>query len=532
MQLGVKQILVLIPATAMVGALALFGTFAESRRTLTQEFDVRLHGVLETGAVALAVPLAIDDGESVAAVVKELGRSSDVVCVAATATRDKRSWRVGSDPCGDGLVYLATPVQRGGKAVGNLELWYSLARIEVELAKRVEREALLIFFLCLAVAAAGLAVQTFFVRRPLVRFLKAVRASQADGQLRQADWSSSDELGTVVAAYNQLTLAFEARSEEQRRNAKELWLLANHDQLTGLSNRRYFIARAEEEFAYALRQGEPLSLLMIDIDHFKRINDTHGHDCGDEVLRRLAALFRIELRTEDVCARLGGEEFAILLRHTNIERATEIAERIRAHVELTTIRYADRDVRFTVSTGIADALDGGDRTLTRALSVADRALYRAKNGGRNCIVVGGQADSDKLSLKLVWDGEFASGHPQIDGEHEMLIDSINRIVRHIQQREAQDVVLAEFKAILDALAVHFRHEEQILGSVGWAGLAEHCRLHTSLNRNGIDLYERALGGENCVAEILDFLVREIVGDHLAHEDSSYFPDLSKAIKQA
>lgn len=527
MQLGVKQLFVLIPATIFVGTLALFGTLSDNRRVLIEEFDVRLHGVLETGAVALGVPLAGNDGESVAAIINELGRNSDVVCVSATGL-DQRNWRVGRSPCGDGLVYLATPIRRGDKPVGDLELWYSLARVEAELNQRIGREILLIAFVCLAVAGAAFGVQTFFVRRPLVRFLDAIRASQEDGELRKVDWSSSDELGTVVAAYNEITTAFAERSEEHRRNARELWHLANHDALTGMSNRRFFMGRAEEELAYALRQGEPLSLLMIDIDHFKRINDTHGHECGDEVLRRLAAIFAVELRTEDVCARLGGEEFAILLRHTALARATEIAERIRAQVELAAIQLGEREVRATISIGVADALIGGDRSMTRALSAADRALYRAKNGGRNRVVVGGASEIEKVSLKLVWDGEFASGDAQIDTEHEALIDAINRYVRRIQQREPQPGLSDDFKAILERLALHCRNEERILVSAGWGGVADHARLHGALNANGMRLYQRMMAGEDCVAEALDFLVREVVGDHLAHDDTTYFPGLSKA----
>ncbi len=158
------------------------------------------------------------------------------------------------------------------------------------------------------------------------------------------------------------------------------------DHLTGLYNRRYFNKRAEEEIQRALRHQAPFSLLMADIDHFKRVNDTYGHATGDRVLQTVARNLKEGLRTADVCARYGGEEFAVLLPHTVGEGALLVAERLRANLGET--RYTGLglppDASVTISIGIAscpsDAID-----LDELFELADKALYRAKEAGRDTV---------------------------------------------------------------------------------------------------------------------------------------------------
>lgn len=171
------------------------------------------------------------------------------------------------------------------------------------------------------------------------------------------------------------------RDELAQANRK-LQTLAHTDPLTGTSNRRQFHLSAERELARARRQQEPICLLMLDIDHFKRINDQHGHDAGDRVLRELAGTARKMLREPDLLARFGGEEFVALLPNTALDSARTVAERLR--VKLSELRIPDlpqqAPIRITVSIGVAP-LDQFD--LDQALKEADRALYLAKHGGRN-----------------------------------------------------------------------------------------------------------------------------------------------------
>lgn len=159
--------------------------------------------------------------------------------------------------------------------------------------------------------------------------------------------------------------------------------LATTDHLTGLLNRRAFLETTEKEIRRAYRYGQSLSLLMLDIDHFKHINDTHGHPAGDEVLRRVAATCRKTLRDEDLTGRLGGEEFAVTLVSAPLRSARVVAERLRQAVSELVIELDGKSITATVSIGVAEC-NGADG-LSSLASAADKCLYAAKQAGRNRI---------------------------------------------------------------------------------------------------------------------------------------------------
>lgn len=170
----------------------------------------------------------------------------------------------------------------------------------------------------------------------------------------------------------------------ERKNLElELDKNAKVDFLTELFNRRHFIKLANQELQRATRFNHPLSILVVDIDHFKRVNDTHGHHCGDNVLKKFAGVCRLAFREIDVIGRMGGEEFAILLPETSRAQACEAAERLRARIAATEVLLDQgQAIQFTVSIGVA-SLNSTDDTLDVLLSHADNALYEAKNAGRN-----------------------------------------------------------------------------------------------------------------------------------------------------
>jgi diguanylate cyclase (GGDEF)-like protein/PAS domain S-box-containing protein len=168
----------------------------------------------------------------------------------------------------------------------------------------------------------------------------------------------------------------------QKRLEERLRELAMHDELTGLYNRRHFVELAESELARVRRTGTPLSLAMVDIDHFKRVNDFFGHAVGDLALKELAGAMRETLRGSDVSARIGGEEFVLLLTDTALEGALSVTERLRERVGRTEVHAGnDRVARFTISAGVAELAAG--EALESLLGRADEALYRAKAEGRN-----------------------------------------------------------------------------------------------------------------------------------------------------
>jgi diguanylate cyclase (GGDEF)-like protein len=166
----------------------------------------------------------------------------------------------------------------------------------------------------------------------------------------------------------------------------ELFSQATTDELTGISNRRHFFMQAERELGRAQRFGRPLSAMMLDLDHFKKINDTHGHAVGDGVLQTFVKRALESLRQSDVIGRLGGEEFAVIMPETAHAAAEAAAERLRAHVAEKPL-IADREaVQATVSVGVA-TFHTQDTSIDKLLHRADQALYRAKNNGRNRVEI-------------------------------------------------------------------------------------------------------------------------------------------------
>jgi diguanylate cyclase (GGDEF)-like protein len=170
---------------------------------------------------------------------------------------------------------------------------------------------------------------------------------------------------------------------------QELRLLSVTDGLTKAYNHRHFQERFKSEFARARRYGDSLSCVMIDIDHFKRVNDDHGHPVGDKVLVRLVEILKDSIRSEDLVARYGGEEFVLLLPQTDAGQATLLAERIRERAAVECLPLAaGPGLTFTVSLGVADYTpDRADMDRDTLLSAADAALYRAKTNGRNRVEV-------------------------------------------------------------------------------------------------------------------------------------------------
>lgn len=172
---------------------------------------------------------------------------------------------------------------------------------------------------------------------------------------------------------------------QRRQLEEELKILATTDPLTGLSNRRHFLAAAALVMESFRRYHRPLTLLMLDIDHFKKINDTYGHGVGDQVLVAVADTLRSVLRSADLCGRFGGEEFVCLLPETTETEARIVAERLRRALAEQTVDAAEGAVRFTASIGLTVA-DVSDVSVESLLQRADAAMYEAKKAGRNRVV--------------------------------------------------------------------------------------------------------------------------------------------------
>lgn len=244
----------------------------------------------------------------------------------------------------------------------------------------------ILFSLVIGLCASIVAGQIIFPLHALTQGVLQVANGGLDVRL---DVQRNDEFGMVTEMFNEMVTRL-------RQSQQELEALATTDTLTKLANRKQIMTSLETHIEYFRRYGTDFSVLMIDIDHFKLINDTHGHLAGDAVLVQLAQIFREVLRSIDIAGRYGGEEFLIILGQTDIRKAMPTAERIRLAVEQHVFIHQDIQLRVTISTGVAGITQGDDAD-NGLISRADSALYEAKAAGRNRVVLSTDHPSD-LSL--------------------------------------------------------------------------------------------------------------------------------------
>lgn len=291
----------------------------------------------------------------------------------------------------------------GGAAPGGAgaPLGHVVLRLDLSTLQR-DRHAFWAWALALALLALALAGVLAHriaasVTRPLAHVSEVVgrigrgdlaaRTDPARRGILDALAQGVDAMADAVASHQaRLEQRVQAATEELRRQKEEAERQARVDMLTGLGTRRAFTEAAQAEVLRAHRYGEPLALLMFDIDHFKAINDTHGHAVGDAVLAGFGRDLAAVLRGVDVMARLGGEEFVALLPRCDLESARVAAERVRQAAEQRHLQQHGRSIRFTVSVGVA-LLDPLDADWEVLLARADHALYEAKRRGRNRVVI-------------------------------------------------------------------------------------------------------------------------------------------------
>jgi two-component system cell cycle response regulator len=174
--------------------------------------------------------------------------------------------------------------------------------------------------------------------------------------------------------------------QEIKQAVEKMAELSTKDELTDLYNRRYFMEVAEREVSGAARYGQDLTVCMLDLDYFKRINDAFGHPAGDAVLKESARLLRESIRLYDLACRYGGEEFAVIMPNTRLTDAQVFCERVRKKMEKTVVRYDSQDIQITASIGLAQFSPAKDKSVPDLIKRVDDALYAAKQQGRNRVV--------------------------------------------------------------------------------------------------------------------------------------------------
>ena len=202
-----------------------------------------------------------------------------------------------------------------------------------------------------------------------------------EGRIEQTQLRDGDQI-----RFGDTIFKFLSGSNIENAYHEEIYRMTIVDGLTGTYNKRYFLEFLERELARSHRHRQPLTLVMFDIDHFKRVNDDIGHLAGDEVLKELCGRVKPRIRREDLVARYGGEEFAAILTVTGLEGGVRFAEHVRSIVAAQPFTFEDRQIPVTVSLGVSSVLDEPDLDMTSLIKRADENLYEAKRRGRNQVV--------------------------------------------------------------------------------------------------------------------------------------------------
>lgn len=230
---------------------------------------------------------------------------------------------------------------------------------------------------------AWVAVERLVVQPARKLGTTAVRFGEGDLSARADETVRSAEFARLASAFNRMAERLESRDAELRAVNDRLAELATVDALTGLANRRLFDERLAQEWRRSARSGRPLGLVLLDIDHFKAFNDTYGHPAGDGCLRQIAGAVASHLRPNDLAARIGGEEFAILMPSADRHRVTHVARLTRMEIEKLAIPHSGSPLRLvTASAGVASS-EAVEATAEALVHHADESLYRAKRSGRN-----------------------------------------------------------------------------------------------------------------------------------------------------
>lgn len=337
-----------------------------------------------------------------------------------------------------------------------------------------------------------------------------------DGSYKYIEWNSIPGVGRYIYT-SARDVTPQRQLEEQLRQA------AIKDDLTGLFNRHYFESIINEQMQHSDRYDEPLSMVLLDLDHFKQVNDTWGHPVGDELLKLTANTVGRTIRESDILVRFGGEEFAVLMPRTAIDGALHAAEKI--HTAIENNPHATAGTR-TASLGVAERMKAESfRHWYRRL---DGALYKAKQTGRNRVVV---SDGNEIlpvrAFYLEWRLELLSGNNEIDQQHQELFEIGNRLISLSLEGANQEEIMKQLELLLNHTVSHFDCEEKILEQVGYPDLRHHAEIHKELASKVLRLKGSYGNGEIKASAFFSFIADDVILNHMISEDTKFFPYLKK-----
>ena len=322
-----------------------------------------------------------------------------------------------------------------------------------------------------------------------------------------------------------LFLLMDSSSLIERLNAnnKALETLALKDELTGVLNRHSLDQTVAAEIERQDRYQTSLSLIMFDLDHFKRINDLFGHDRGDLVLAETTSRIGKHIRENDLLFRWGGEEFFILLPNTNIMGAIALAEKLRLKISETEIPPVGT---VTASFGVAERLPKESKEIW--FKRVDQAMYRAKVSGRNRVEAwtAGRPFRE-ATVRIEWHDDWNSGVDVIDREHKDLIAKGNTLLNMALSGTPGERMKPILDTIIGDIQQHFADEEKILAATDYPEFQEHCEIHKALIADALIVQENFNHGLVDASLLFHLLVDKIIVEHMLSTDVKFFPFLKR-----
>ena len=414
---GVRPKVVLILVIVLLSALTISGwlSLEHEKNDTLQEIQQRGSDISRLVSESLAYSVVGYDYHTIQLLLDEITLSDIVDYAKVVSSKGNIMAESGSLKAAESpeSVIFTHNIELDGETVGLLNIGISttsnLHRLNEEKIEMIGNEALVI----LLIAAGEFIALSILIIKPVRIMSETLR----DGNRHNGDKMvtlpvmSNDELGELASEFNVLSAELNnanerlrsrvvnadkqlmetnarllQQSKELQEMSKEFERLSITDPLTGLYNRRHFEVTIEAKVSASMRYGESSSLLLLDIDHFKKINDTYGHSAGDSVLREIARRLKSKTRNSDTLCRIGGEEFAVICENAGEDEALSIAEKLRMAVGGEKFNIDGELLNVSVSVGIATIPDGNDTSTTKDFHHnADIALYQSKSAGRNCV---------------------------------------------------------------------------------------------------------------------------------------------------
>jgi len=403
-------------------------TVEQQKKTILERIDQRGSDISRFVAKSMSFSVVGYDYHTIQLLTDEITLSEDVGYAKVISIKGNVMAESGTLDSDDkeNMVVFKEDIMLEDNRVGGLELGFSTEKTIRQLEDHkfilIRREVLII----LLIAIGEFIALSYVIIRPVRKITCTLNDSVDDeGRItKQLPVLSKDEFGRMASMFNSLGSQLNAanaklhskiqladeellktneqlkkQSQELEEINKEFKELAITDPLTAIYNRMHFEEQMKNDVEMTRRHGSANSLLLIDIDHFKTINDKHGHQCGDEVLVNVSGILKSSLRTADTICRIGGEEFAVMCRHVDINDAKDTAEKLRMIAESTSINCGEDLIKITVSIGVS-TISGKNAKLDHEgmYRQADKALYACKDAGRNQILHYEDLDNDNKSI--------------------------------------------------------------------------------------------------------------------------------------